>query len=231
MEYVRHTGDREAENGLLDDEGGLIIPLVLYPLDRGRFSELETNFVKVTMRRQWRDVSSKIRNAYVRTEQVRGITEDMIDVLSSLQQLARNAAPEVKSIKPVLTIVEIETGLEWSPLSSKEYLIQDADEYIKTLPSNRDRPWRLPTCRELESLVEVSALDPDPRANPYPLRQPFNSQRFGYLLSGEVVLGNPPDATYIMNVSNGHIFNGYGNKCYVRAVRTARIPASTRLEA
>jgi Protein of unknown function (DUF1566) len=147
----------------------------------------------------------------------------MIDVLSSLEQIARNAALEERSTDNLLTIVDIETGLEWSPLSSKEYLIQGAYEYLKTLPSDRDRPWRLPTKRELESLVDASALSPDPRAHPYPLRQPFNSQRFGYLLSGEVVPGNPPDATYIMNVSNGHIFNGQENKCYVRAVRPAQI--------
>jgi hypothetical protein len=85
---------------------------------------------------------------------------------------------------------------------------------------------RLPTEAELRSLIDQEALSQDPKASPFPLKEPFNSQRSGYLFSGEAVPGHDEDSPFIMNVRNGHIFNGQGYEAYVRAVRT--IPKKKR---
>lgn len=53
-----------------------------------------------------------------------------------------------------------------------------------------------------------------------PLYGPFLAED-GYLFSGTLVDGYD-DAPWIMNLRNGHIFNGKGRAAYVRAVRDLR---------
>jgi hypothetical protein len=227
-EWCRREWDlfsrREAElrsKKLLAEEQGLVFPVLLYPLDRGQFDEAQEAFCQLVQRRQWLDASSRLEGSPIRPDQVRGLCEQLIDTISELQQRGRPDAVAVANIATGVTIRDPSTGLNWSgTLSSKEMSFEDALSYVDGLRIAGWSDWRLPTRSELESIVDWSLVpedDDDGTASPYPLREPFNSQRFGYLHSGSLV-GNSP-GNFIMNIRNGHIFNGDGYDGFVRAVR------------
>jgi len=50
---------------------------------------------------------------------------------------------------------------------------------------------------------------------------PFNVRRSGYVFSSTIVYSpiSGESGYYVMHLRNAHIFNGAGNKAYVRAVR------------
>ena len=95
---------------------------------------------------------------------------------------------------------------------------EDANKYVKNLKLGGYKDWRLPSKDEIQSLVEPDLIPNDPHASPVPLRPPFNYPRHGYLISG-TILESIDNGYYVMNIRNGHIFNGLGCKCFVRAVR------------
>lgn len=202
------------KQGLLGREQGLIFPILLFPLKRGSFSTPEEEFAAEIKERQWFDVSSQLDGTPLRPHQVRSIAEQIIDTTADLARRRRNLDQTVVATAPQQTIVDPTTGLEWSAtLSSKELLFDEAIAYATSFKSEG---WRLPSKKELESIIDQSALVDDPKASPFPLREPFNSQRSGYLHSGTKI---SPEGHYIMNVRNGHIFNGFGYRGYVRLVR------------
>lgn len=208
--------------GIIGSDDGLIFPIHLYPFDRGRFDGAEADFVQRVRARQWLDVSSRLAGSPLRMNQLRAFAEEVIDLLAALHVRRRqNAAPpKSQQTRVTATIKDAANGLEWAAsLSAKELAIEDARAFILALSRGEVSPWRLPTRKELATLVDKNALSIDPHWSPYPLREPFNAQRFGYLWSGEVVAGCEEDHVFIMNVRNGHIFNGKGYKGYVRAVR------------
>jgi Protein of unknown function (DUF1566) len=175
--------------------------------------------------RQWLDMSSKVEGSPLRPEQIRSLTENILDISAALAYQKRTSKLALSRPDQVSTIVDTEHGLEWSgAVSSIELTFDEAQQYVNSLDPAGGNAWRLPTARELELLIDKSALDPDSQASPFPLKQPFNSQRFGYLHSGEPVR----NGHYIMNVRNGHIFNGLGYKGYVRAVRALQVSLRKR---
>lgn len=210
---VRESQMRESE--LISDEQGLIFPVLLFPLDRGRFGATEESFAAQFKQRQWMDVSSQVPGTPIRPEQIRALGEQVIDAIAGLERAHRLAV--ATHSKSAATIVDPVSGLEWSvELSPKEMTYEDAVAYVAEMASEG---WRLPSKSELESIVDYDAVVNDSDASPYPLRQPFNAQRFGYLQSGTEV-GGGHEGHWVMNVRNGHIFNGFGRKCYVRLVRS-----------
>lgn len=200
--------------GFIGDEQGLIFPILLAPLGRGSFTADEEIFVTEIGKRQWFDLTSQLSGTPIRPEQVRTIAEQLIDASSDLVRRQRKARHSRDERAPVQTIVDTVSMLEWAAaLSSEEMSFSRACEYAALFS---EQGWRLPTVEEIESIIDPSAIGEDPDANTFPLKEPFNSQRFGYLHSGtKVNSGN-----FIMNVRNGHIFNGLGYNAYVRLVRT-----------
>jgi uncharacterized protein DUF1566 len=207
------------EQDLLDEEQGLIFPIVLFPLDRGRFHEDEESFARVAQRRQWLDMTSRLGGTPIRPDQTRLLAEQLIDAEAELERRRRviTGAPAAASD---ITIRDPARRIEWAgALSPTALSYEEAIEYVNQLSIGGNQGWRLPTREELESVIDLEAYDPeaDPEESNYPLREPFNAQRFGRLHSGTLVGSNP--GNWMMNVRNGHIFNGGGVNAYVRAVR------------
>lgn len=202
---------------LLGEEQGLIFPLLLFPLDRGYFNDEEVAFSVGVRERQWLDVSSQLQGNPIRPDQVRHLAERLIDTIAELEQRIRRE--DTSPSASLTTIRDPLSGLEWcGSLSSTDMSFEKALAYVAELDIG-GRDWRLPTMQELESLLDSTALVDDPKASPFPLKEPFNAQRSGYLHSGTLVKEGGKE-NYVMNVRNGHIFNGAGYECYVRAVRT-----------
>jgi hypothetical protein len=216
--------EREMEHRnqqLLADEQGLIFPVLLVPIDRGRFDESHQRFAEIVRQRQWLDVSSQLDGTPIRPDQIRRLAEQLIDTSAELEERRRRAGSAAVSAASGITIVDPASGLEWAAAVSPTAMTFDgALKWVSELEIRGLNDWRLPTKAELETIIDPAALTDDPKANPYPLRPPFNTQRTGSLHSGSLV---PPlrEGNYVMNVRNGHIFNGQGRKCYVRAVRSA----------
>lgn len=232
-EWCRREWDmfsgREAElrhQKLLAEEQGLIFPVLLYPLDRGQFNDTQQAFSALVHRRQWLDASSRLEGSPIRSDQVRALSEQLIDTMSELQQRRRPALVAIANEASGITIHDPATGLEWAAtLSSVEMSFSKARKYVKELKIGDTSGWRLPTRAELEGIIDWSLVvrdddgSIDPHVSPYPLREPFNAQRSGYLHSGTLIDDKLARGNFIMNVRNGHIFNGKGRDCFVRAVR------------
>ncbi len=209
---------------LLASEQGLVFPLLLFPLDRGRFNEIEAEFSSAVKKRQWLDVSSQIVGAPIRPDQVRLLAERLIDSVDELEQRKRRSVSESANASSGMTICDPKLGLEWAAtLSQDEMSFEAALTYVNALMIGEKRGWRLPTKSELEGIMDSGPLEINPEVSGFPLREPFNAQRYGYLHSGTLV-EQPEGGNYVMNVRNGYIFNGKGLDCYVRAVR--RLPAA-----
>ena len=208
--------------GLLDEEQGLIFPILLFPLDRGRFDQQQRSFVEVVRRRQWLDVSSQLDGPPIRPEQVRTLVESLIDTEAELETRRHRLETKTANAADGFTIHDPGRGIEWAAsLSLEPFLFDEALDYVKQLRVGDTDGWRLPTRDELESLIDPALLaetEDDPTASPYPLREPFNAQRYGVLHSGTPV-GDEYEGHWVMNVRNGHIYNGHLEKAYVRAVR------------
>jgi len=215
--------EREIEmrsEGVLPDEQGLLFPILLYPLKRGRFGDNEKRFVADVSERQWMDVSSQLEGNPLRPNQIRELAESIIDSDAETKIRQRNSTNYPLYKKVIGTIRDANYKIEWAAeLSPRELTPDEARKYVAQLGADDGVPWRLPTKKELKSVIIEEALSDDPKASPFPLRPPFNSQRFGYLQSGTKVFSNPDEGHYIMNVRNGHIFNGKGKKCFIRVVR------------
>jgi TIR domain/Protein of unknown function (DUF1566) len=227
----REFVDRERvlqQKGILSSDQELIFPILLFPFERGDFSPAEAAFIEEIKERQWLDVSSRSDGTPLRADQVRGVAEGLIDMVFALRtgKRAKDRGSAAVALPVTLTILDSSTGLEWAGRLSPENLsIDEARDYVGSLPADSSGPWRLPTEDELRSIIDEEALVPeDSDTDPFPLREPFNGQRFGYLFSGDVVPGYDKDSVYIMNIRNGHIFNGQGYSGYVRAVRTRASP-------
>ena len=108
------------------------------------------------------------------------------------------------------------TGLEWSVDANcfeKRMTWEDAIEACKSL----DNGWRLPTVRELASLIDYTRYDPA-----LPEGHPFNNVRSFWYWTATTDVSYPGFAWYVS------MFYGYVNcnrktfKCYVWPVRDAR---------
>jgi hypothetical protein len=192
---------------------------LLYPLDRGHFDAQQDTFSSGVKKRQWFDASSRMVGTPIRPDQVLRLSEQLIDTVAELQQRGRVQSNAAMTAASGVTIRDPETVLEWSAaLSPTQISFEEALEYVANLEIGGSGGWRLPTKEELKGLIDPTAVVDDPDASPYPLREPYNAQRSGYLHSGTEI-SSAQGGNLVMNVRNGHIFNGKGRDCYVRAVR------------
>lgn len=213
---ISNTEDKLASQGKLPEQCGLIVPILLHPLDRGKFSGSEKQLIADARRRQWQDFTSASLEMPIRPTQVKALVEDIIDKVYELDSLATPAErPSVGTL-----VIDTKTNLMWSGVLSPSALtFEEAKAYLKEFDLGDYHDWRLPIKKEIETLVDPTLVDPDKTT--YPLYAPFNAQRWGYLHTGTMV---PPPygkgSNYIMNLRNGHIFNGLGYKAFVRPVRS-----------
>jgi len=99
----------------------------------------------------------------------------------------------------------------WEPAFSNEPLSSsDAEAYC----ASRGGEWRLPVRSELEALGLDDAGKPRKGAPKLP--------RAGYLWSGEDVSEERAGQRWIMNLANGHVFNGDGREGYAKCVKGSR---------
>lgn len=75
------------------------------------------------------------------------------------------------------TISDLNTGLMWAPAGEKKMTWQEAVEGASTFRHGGYNDWRLPTIKELYSLILFSGTDPDPQGGSEGLK-PFIDTRF-----------------------------------------------------
>jgi len=119
--------------------------------------------------------------------------------------------------------VDAARGIMWTVKASAEEMSWgEAKAYVKELRYAGYEDWRLPTKTDLESLIDQKMLGRVGNdSSVTPLLAQFRTPRNGHLFSGTLVSSDRPDEPYIMNLRNGHIFNGKGYRGFVRAVRDA----------
>jgi hypothetical protein len=124
------------------------------------------------------------------------------------------------------TVIDTRTGLMWSLVPSDKMNWKIAKTYCDQLSLGGYTDWRLPTKEELETLIYprltkngqfIRISDSDPLGQIVPGHDLYREFP-GIIFSGSVVNG-AEDSPWVMNPRNGHIFNGSGERGYVRAVR------------
>ena len=101
-----------------------------------------------------------------------------------------------------------DTGRVWSPWSPTELTGDQAETWCEQMPPAGH--WRLPYRAELEALFDEDTL----RSVMRPLEPGVQIMH-----GGEVVPGRDPDHRWVVNVFNGHVFNGGDRAGHARCVR------------
>ena len=198
MEYREQSVGSDKPSGL----PGLIIPVQIHSLSRGRFDEEERILIERARKRQWFNLVGVSQRSVAYFRSLDSLAEDLADILETV----RAAIGEVQKVDTV--ILDPTSGLEWAGTVPRvQMTIDEARAYVESLTLNGHTDWRLPTVEELRSLLENQMVPMAPHSSPVPLRPPFNSPRYGYLHSGSLI---PNEGHYVMNIRNGHIFNGLG---------------------
>jgi hypothetical protein len=207
----------------LPEHSGLIFPVLLHPLDRGRFSSEQELFKDSLLKRQFFDFSSQAFKLVIKENQVVELVEQLIDSIDNLIRLVRikKSSPSEGHLDNVV-ICDLENKLMWvGSISKYEMKFDQAKQFVESLRIGGYSDWRLPTIDELRTLIDESNVPEDPNASTYPYHEPFNVRRSGRVFSATIV-HSPVDGKpgyYVMNLRNAHLFNGIGEKAYVRSVR------------
>jgi Protein of unknown function (DUF1566) len=123
-------------------------------------------------------------------------------------------------------IVDKARQIMWSPNVSPNLITwQEALAFCRQYKFAGYSDWRLPTKPEVESMINPDLVDENPDSAVVPLYGPFSEPAEGFLFSGTVVPGYK-DAPYVMNIRNGHIFNGQGRTAFARCARDLRFEPS-----
>jgi hypothetical protein len=122
---------------------------------------------------------------------------------------------EVKSEVATFT----RTGLMWQISTSERQMSwKEGQAYCKQLRIGGFLNWRLPKQSELASILDIANFRAALAAGEPPVFKPLVQPDSGYMFSGTPVPGYD-DAPWILNLFNGHIFNGQGYAAYARCVR------------
>lgn len=113
------------------------------------------------------------------------------------------------------TITDNETGLIWQQETlDRKFTWQQAVDYCKALDLAGDTDWRLPTIKELKSIVNTEKRDPTTD----PVFQCFSSYYWSFTSNNY-----DPSLVWIVHFYYGNNNDHYAHKSYsyyVRAVRT-----------
>jgi antitoxin component YwqK of YwqJK toxin-antitoxin module len=120
------------------------------------------------------------------------------------------AATGAQSGDVAYSFVDQKTGLRWSTKVSPRLPYSKAERYCSHLGSD----WRLPTVGELETTLR-DVGDTKVLRREWATHLPAK----GILFSGEVIPVIDDDKQpWVMNIVNGHTYNGHGKDGYVRCV-------------
>lgn len=76
------------------------------------------------------------------------------------------------------TVSDLVTGLMWQKDPGEKMTIQQAQQAVMRCRLGNHRDWRLPTIKELYSLIQFNGVDPDPRAKNTRDLKPFIDTSF-----------------------------------------------------
>ncbi|MCH8299233.1 MAG: DUF1566 domain-containing protein [Candidatus Marinimicrobia bacterium] len=221
--FVNREG--EYHNSIqLPEHSGLIFPVLLHQLDRGRFSSQQELFKDSLLKRQYFDFSSQAFKSVIKENHVIKLVEQLIDSIDDvirLEKIKKNSSSDGDLDNVV--ICDYENQLMWvGSISKHEMEFDEAKQFVESLRIGGHSDWRLPTVDELRTLIDESNVPKEPKGSTYPFYEPFNVRRSGRVFSGTIVR-SPVDGKsgyYVMNLRNAHIFNGLGEKASVRSVRS-----------
>jgi Protein of unknown function (DUF1566) len=102
--------------------------------------------------------------------------------------------------KPTVTGSILGTTIQWAPSSSPTMMsLGAAVEYCRDLKADGLTDWRLPSDKELRSIINQALVEEDPNSIAKPLYEPFRGHlSSGYIFSSTLVKDDQP---YIMNVA------------------------------
>lgn len=136
--------------------------------------------------------------------------------------LQRTPQPEEIQITSEAAILK-RNGLMWQISTSERQISwKEAQAYCQTLRVGGFTNWRLPRQGELASILDIANFSAALAAGKPPILEPLTRPNSGYMLSGTPVQEHN-DAPWVMNLINGHIFNGQGYVAYARCVRSAQL--------
>ena len=111
-----------------------------------------------------------------------------------------------------LTWVDPETGLEWQRESPGRMTWHDALAYADGLSLNEREDWRIPTCYEIETLLDRSEYRPVMRKE-----VPFRDKRAYWSCS---TFGGQKDSAWMVNFDGAYVLSYYKTNTYhIRCVR------------
>lgn len=113
------------------------------------------------------------------------------------------------------------TGLEWQKVSfSNTYTWEEAKEYCDNLVQGGHDDWRLPTAKELASLVHADIAFPGPTIDPTFLPSPLPSVDFYCWTATSDASVTATDNAWLVSFNYGFVKSGDKDyEYYVRAVR------------
>lgn len=141
-------------------------------------------------------------------------------------QVIQDKKSSADAVSEPHTVTDTRTGLMWSLVPSQKMNWKAAKPYCDNLSLDGYTDWRLPTKEELETLIYprltkdgeyIRISDDDPLGQIVPGHDLYKEFP-GPIFSGSLVDGKE-DSPWVMNPYNGHIYNGAGERGYVRAVR------------
>jgi len=218
-EFVsREERCRESRN--LPKYSGIVFPVLLHSLERGRFSSEQELFKDSLLKRQYFDFSSQAFRSSVKENNVVELVEQLIDSIDDIERLSNSAFNKLD--KNDITICDYKNKLMWNgEISKYEMDFDEANEYVTSLRTGGFKDWRLPTLNEVKTGIDEENLPKDPKGSTYPFHEPFNVRRSGRIFTSTIIHSpvSGKQGYYVVNLRNAHCFNGSGESAYIRAVR------------
>jgi hypothetical protein len=148
-------------------------------------------------------------------DMVRASSGFVLAAVLMLDPTSRASAPLGRYIVTNGSVVDTETRLTWQqPVSSSQYTQAQAKAYCASLASP-GKPWRVPTFRELLSIVDFSVALPGPAID----TAAFPGTPTGYFWTATPYVG-AANSVWVVLFSGGFATNQpMSNTNYVRCVR------------
>lgn len=87
------------------------------------------------------------------------------------------------------TVTDLITGLTWLSDPGPKMTFDEAQKAVKTCRVAGKSDWRIPTIKELYSLIQFTGIDPDPRATDLSQLKPFIDTRYFKFAYGDASKG------------------------------------------